>query len=178
MQPCRSRERRRDPSLNDFLRGVQPKLKRLLRSARIPDQDAEDLAQQTLMALVHRWDQVRNPEAWVVGALRKNCLMYWRSHRRRIYDAVDTSVLEWLAAPELPGQERRDLESDLNSALARLPERYRSVLRLRFGLGYKPPEVARRLGYRTSSIGKVTTRSLAALSRELSHAGFSAARAG
>ena len=64
------------------------------------------------------------------------------------------------------------LESDLAQVMGRLPERYRSLLRLRFGLGYGPREVALRRGYRVSSIGKVTTRSLAALGRELDGAGF------
>jgi DNA-directed RNA polymerase specialized sigma24 family protein len=50
--------------------------------------------------------------------------------------------------------------------------RCRSLLQLRFRLGYEPPEVAERLGYRASSIGKITTRCLAALSRELFAAGL------
>ena len=158
--------------LNQFLRRARPKLARLLRGSRIPEQDAEDLIQQTLLALVDRWETIRNPDAWVVGAARKNCLMYWRRHRRRIYDTVDGEVLEWLAAPQRPAQERRELERDLAAVVSRLPERYRSVIRLRYGLGYDPPEVARRLGYRTSSMGKVTTRCLAALNQELRAAGF------
>jgi hypothetical protein len=46
------------------------------------------------------------------------------------------------------------------------------VLRLRFRLGYEPTEVARMLGYRESSIGKITNRCLAALSRELLASGL------
>lgn len=162
--------------LNQFLRRSRPRLTRLLRGCRIPEQDAEDLIQQTLFALVRRWDTIRDPEAWVVGAARKNCLMYWRRRRRRIYDTVDGSVLEWLAAPQRPAQERRELERDLAVVVARLPERYRSVIRLRYGLGYDPQEVARRLGYRVSSMGKVTTRCLAALRRALVDSGARSAR--
>ncbi len=158
--------------LNQFLRRARPRLARLLRGSRIPEQDAEDLIQQTLLALVDRWETIRNPDAWVVGAARKNCLMYWRRRSRRIYDTVDGSVLEWLAAPQRPAQETRELERDLAVVVSRLPERYRSVIRLRYGLGYDPPEVARRLGYRVSSMGKVTTRCLAALHRELVDSGF------
>lgn len=164
---CRS-----DTSIETFLIGVRPKLWRLLKSAGIPDQDAEDLIQNTLLALVHRWDTIHRPDAWIVGAIRKNCLMYWRTRRRRIYDAVDDQVLEWLAGGQRPLQERRDLEQDLDHMLERIPPRYRAVLRLRFALGYEPSEVASRMGYRRSSIGKVTARSLAALNREMVHAGF------
>ena len=72
-----------------FLVAVRPKLRRMLRRARIPEQDADDLIQDTLLALVFQWRRVRDPNAWVAGALRKHCLMYWRSHRRRLYDTVD-----------------------------------------------------------------------------------------
>ncbi len=164
--------------LNHFLRGARPRLAHLLRGLGIPEQDAEDLIQQTLLAVVDRWETIRNPEAWVVGAVKKNCLMYWRSRRRRIYDTVDGAVLEWLAPPQRPAQEHREIERDLAAVVSRLPERYRSVIRLRYGLGYDPPEVARRLGYQASSIGKVTTRCLAALNRELVDSGYRGAGAG
>ena len=93
--------------------------------------------------------------------------MYWRSRRRRIYSSVDAALLEWLSTPVEPSQERADLIYDLETLIDRLPSRCRTVLRLRFRMGYEPLEVARKLGYRESSIGKVTNRCLAALSREL-----------
>lgn len=172
---CAASPRVRD-ELDVFVRDVRPRMCRMVRRQGVPEEDAEDLIQQTLMALVGAWSEVRDPEAWVSGALRKKCLMYWRGRRRRIYDAVDGSVLEWLAAPVGPVQERRTLRSELSGVMTRLPARYRWVLRLRFGLGYDPPEVARRLGYRTSSIGKVTSRSLTALGRELTGSGPPRAR--
>lgn len=164
---CRS-----DRGIEAFLTGVRPKLRRFLRSAGIPDQDADDLIQNTFLALVHRWDSIQSPDAWIVGAIKKNCLMYWRSRRRRIYDTVDGPVLEWLAGGQRPAQERRDLEADLDHMLGKIPPRYRTVLRLRFAYGYNPREVAQRMGYRRSSIGKVTARSLAALNREMVDAGY------
>lgn len=159
-------------SFDDFLKRVEPRLKRLLSTYRIPTDDAEDVLQQTLLALLYQWDRVRDPECWLLGTLRRNCLMYWRTNRRKIYSSVDTSLLEWLSEPVAPSQERTDLLSDLENLIGRLPSRCRSLLQLRFRLGYEPPEIAERLGYRASSIGKITTRCLAALSRELLAAGF------
>ena len=98
--------------------------------------------------------------------------MYWRKHRRRIYSAVDSTLLEWLSEPIAPTQDRADLLSDLENLINRLPSHCRSLLRLRFRLGYEPLEVARKLGYQASSIGKITTRCLAALSRELLASGL------
>lgn len=159
-------------SFDEFLRRMEPRLKRLLGTYRIPPEDAEDVLQQTLLALLYQWDRVRDPEFWLLGTLKRHCLMYWRNNRRRIYSAVDSTVLEWLSEPVAPSQEKTDLLCDLESLLGRLPSRCRSLLQLRFRLGFEPPEVARRLGYRASSIGKITHRCLAALSRELLAAGL------
>ncbi|HEX9943436.1 MAG TPA: sigma-70 family RNA polymerase sigma factor [Thermoanaerobaculia bacterium] len=167
-----------DPTENaapfeEFLKAVEPKLKGLLATYRIPAVDAEDVLQQALLALLFRWERVRDPESWLFGTVRRHCLMYWRTRRRRIYSAVDSTILEWLSQPIAPTQERSDLLSDLENLIDRLPSRCRLVLRLRFQLGYEPLEVARKLGYRVSSIGKITTRCLAALSRELLASGVS-----
>jgi RNA polymerase sigma factor (sigma-70 family) len=159
-------------SFEEFLKAVEPKLKRLLSTYRIPTEDAEDVLQQALLALLYQWDRVRDPESWLFGTVKRHCLMYWRRHRRRIYSAVDSSILEWLSEPIAPSQEHSDLLSDLESLIDRLPSRCRSLLRLRFRLGYEPLEVAHKLGYRASSIGKITTRCLAALSRELLASGL------
>lgn|SRR6185369_424429 len=153
-------------SFDDFLKSVEPKLKRVLSLYRIPGDDAEDVLQQTLLSLLYQWDRIRDPETWLLGTLKRHCLMYWRTHRRRIYSAVDSTILEWLSEPVAPSQERTDLQSDLENLIGRLPTRCRSLLQLRFH-GYETPEVAERLGYRSSSIGKITNRCLAALSREL-----------
>lgn len=159
-------------SFDEFLRRMEPRLKRLLGTYRIPADDAEDVLQQTLLALLYQWERVRDPECWLVGTLKRHCLMYWRHNRRRIYSAVDSNLLEWLSQPVAPSQEKSDLLCDLDSLLDRLPSRCRSLLRLRFRMGYEPIEIARTLGYRTSSIGKITNRCLAALSRELLAAGL------
>jgi len=154
-------------SFDDFLKKVEPKLKRILVLYRIPADDSEDVLQQTLLNLLYQWDRVRDPEWWLLGTLKRHCLMYWRTHRRRIYSAVDTTILEWLSEPFAPSQERTDFLTDLESMIGRLPTRCRSLLQLRFRYGYETPEVAKRLGYRASSIGKITNRCLDALSREM-----------
>jgi RNA polymerase sigma factor (sigma-70 family) len=154
-------------AFDDLLERVEPRLRRLLATYRIPREDAEDVLQQTLLALLYHWERVRDPECWLLGTLKRHCLMYWRRNRRQLYAAVDSTVLEWLSQPLAPQQERDDLMHDLESALSQLPPRCRSLLELRFRLGYEPPEVAAQLGYQPSSIGKLTARCLAALSREL-----------
>jgi RNA polymerase sigma factor (sigma-70 family) len=155
-----------DTSLEEFLRGVRPRLKGLFARYGIPPQDTEDILQQALLALVYQRRVVRDPEAWLLGTLRNKCLLYWRDHRRKLYEAVDAAVLELMAAPTPPAQEAADLRRDLASALEQLPERCRSLLSLRYQ-GYEPTEVAARLGYSQASINKVTNRCLASLTRRL-----------
>ncbi len=163
---------RSQPAIGELLAQIQPKLKAVLYRYRIPAEDAEDLLQQAFLSLVYQSETVQDPAAWLVGTLRNKCRVYWRSHRRRLYDAVDSTLLDWLADPTMPEQERQELSHDLNSLIARLTWRCRELLRLRYGLGYEPSEVASKLGYRPSSISKLTTRCLAALTRQMVRAGF------
>jgi RNA polymerase sigma factor (sigma-70 family) len=163
-----------DAPFEEFLRAVEPKLKRLLANYRIPKEDAEDLMQTGLLALLYQWERVRDPECWLFGTVKRQCLMYWRSHRRKLYTTVEPALLELLSEPVGSTQERSNQRCDLERLIARLPPHYQSLLRLRFQLGYGPLETARQLGYRASSIGKITTRCLAALTRELLAAGLSA----
>src|SRR5262245_41025986 len=86
-------------TFDQFLQKVEPKLKRLLSTYRIPVDDAEDVLQQSLLALVYQWDRVREPETWLLGTLKRHCLMYWRTNRRRIYLSVDSTLLELLSDP-------------------------------------------------------------------------------
>lgn len=153
--------------LEPFLQSVRPKLRTVFARYRVPPQDTEDILQQALLALVYHWSGVRDPEAWLVGTIRNKCMVYWRDRRRKLYDSVDASVLEWIAKPEAPSQERADLWQDLETVVARLPERCRSILWMRYRLGYESHEIAERLGYSPNSISKVTTRCLSALTREM-----------
>jgi RNA polymerase sigma factor (sigma-70 family) len=158
-------------SFDAFFKGMEPKLKWILLKYRIPPDDAEDVLQQTLLALLYQWDRVRDPDSWLSSTLRRHCMMYWRLRKRRIYSAVDAAVLDWLSEPVAPTQERTELLCDLKNMLDRLPSKCRDLLRLRY-FGYQPKEMAAKLGYQFSSIGKVTARCLSALARELLSAGL------
>ena len=164
--------RSEEPRLEEILGRIEPKLKRILFRHRIPAQDADDLLQETLLIMVSKAGSIRNPEAWILATLANRCIIYWRRHRSRLWDQVDMAILELLADVEAPPQEKEDLRFDLESLLAELPERCRSLLRLRYGFGCSAAETAERMGYQTSSIRKVTHRCLALLTQRLLGAGF------
>src|SRR5215210_7048077 len=161
-----------EPSLEEILLRMEPRLKRVLSRYRIPAQDADDLLQETFLIMVSKAGSIRNPNAWLVATLANRCIIYWRRHRSRLWDLVDTAILELLADAEAPPQERESLQYDLNALLSNLPERCQSLLRLRYGFGYGTAETAEKLGYCKSSIRKVTRRCLAALTQQLLGAGF------
>ncbi len=169
-----------EPSLDNLLEDLQPRLRAVLAGFRIPYEDAEDLLQQAVLTLLVKRETIKDPGRWLVGTLRNRCRMYWRTHRKRLYESVDTAILESVAEPGEPPQVRRDLASDLNGVLRTLSPRCRSVLELRYGLGCDPAETAQRLGYQKSGIYKIVERCLGRLTRGLIEVGFvdSAPRAG
>lgn len=153
--------------IEDLLRRLRPRLKHVLASFRIPYADAEDLLQDVLVAAFCKWDSIHNKDAWLVGALRNTCAVYWKRQRRNRIDGVEIEMLETLSEPLPPAQERNELLWDLDAAAASLCRRHLTVLRLRFGLGLSTDEIAQRTGYNHSSIRKLTCRSVARLQREL-----------
>ena len=163
---------RGDEPFECLLERAQPTLKQILSRYQIPPEDAEDVLQDTLLTLLYKWDSVHKPEAWLIGTLRRRCIMYWRNRRSRIYEAVDEAILELVAEVEMPSQEKTALRRDLGRMLLRLPPRCQAMLRLRYGFEMKPDEIAERLGYRQSSVRKVANRCLAALVRQLAEVGF------
>src|SRR6476661_8390875 len=161
-----------EPSLEEILARAEPRLKRVLSRYRIPAQDADDLLQETFLIMISKAGSIRNPDAWLVATLANRCIIYWRKHRAKLWDLVDSTILELLADVEVAPQERVGLRYDLDSLLSELPDRCRSLLRLRYGFGYGTAETAEKMGYCKSSIRKVTRRCLAALTEQLLGAGF------
>lgn len=146
---------------------LRPRMEAILRHYGIPAQDAEDLIQEIFISFVRRYRSVQNPEAWLVSALKYQCLLYWRKRRKQLCEAVDASLLEILAAHDPPAVEHDDRVRDLEKFLRRIPPRCRKILKLRYGLGFTPKEVAGELGYRHSSVSNIVRRCVATLTAKL-----------
>jgi RNA polymerase sigma factor (sigma-70 family) len=153
--------------IEEILSDLQPRIRAIFSRFRIPEQDAEDVLQQTLLTYLYKRNSIHDPERWLLGALRNRCLVYWRNRRRTLYTAVDKVILESMAASDGCPQDQADFLRDLNLIISELPARCQNLLWLRYRQGYAPPEAARRLGYKASSIYKITDRCLAALARRL-----------
>lgn len=159
-------------SIETLVPRLQPKLRRVLARYRVPLEDAEDILQQSFLDLVYKQKSIYNPEAWLLATVRNRCIIYWRKRRSQVCESVDLAILDLLAQPEQPRQSGALLRHDLERVLDQLPKRCRALLRLRYGLGYKPAEVAEALGYQPSSVRKVTSRCLSRLTQQLTALGF------
>ncbi|MEO8197684.1 MAG: sigma-70 family RNA polymerase sigma factor [Thermoanaerobaculia bacterium] len=157
------------PQLVDRL---ESEFARLFTYFRIPEQDAEDLLQDALVLFITKRPKIVVPDAWLIGTLRFRCLLYWRKRRRRLLETVDETLLMELAGGIPPRQNNDDLARDLSGAIGRLPDRCRSLLRLRYGLGCDDPEVAHRLGYSPTGIRKIAHRCLSALTHQMLASGY------
>lgn len=156
--------------LSALLKEQKPKLAAILSRFRIPPADAEDLLQNALYQFLRKRRQIRSPAAWLRGAVRNECRMYWRSRSRSFTVAVDQSLLDVVSEGTRPQQEQAVLRRNLERWLSELDRRCRSILHLRYHLGYEPREVAEKTGYAPSSIDKVTRRCLDVLGRKLAAA--------
>ena len=143
-------------------------LQALLRRYRVAQEDGEDLLQEAVLALWRKRVQVKDYEAWLLSALRMECLRYRRRAGRQIYSALEEPALERLANHDGSSETDPGLGQDLRRVIRRLPVRHQALIHLRYGLGLTPEETASRLGYRLSSLKKTTTRCLQVLRSELS----------
>lgn len=122
-------------------------------------EDAEEVAQDTLLKVFESFDQLREPEhvkAWVFRIAKNYCMM---KRRRSVFAPERELSLDELMpgadspgiAPservpdqrELPeqGMLRRELNRELESAIQELPSNYRSVVLLRDVEGLSTAEV-------------------------------------
>jgi len=163
--PPFDRRRQTVAALPDLLESLRPDLRAIRCRYRIPDEESDDLLQDTALALIARRDPVREPRRWLLATFRNRCRMYWRSRRRSFLRAIDTGLLEELAGGEAPEQERRSLRLSLTRALSTLPERCRSILGLRYAANCTHREIASRLGIpKQATVRQAALRCLSALS--------------
>lgn len=157
--------------VESVVRRVRPQLVGVLRRFRIPPDDAQDLIQEVCVDYLERADGIRDPDRWFVGALRKACLAFIRTERRRLYDAVDAALLDLAACPGSCSQERESLLASLGRRIRELGERCRELLWMRYELGCDRFEAASRLKVQPSSIGTLERRCIAQLSERILAAG-------
>ena len=155
-------------SLEAFLTRMRPRLKQLLKNCRVPPEDAEDVLQDTFLALFRQWESIRHKESWLISTLRFKCAAYWKRVQDERLVAMDAQAVESFSQPRAPDQGREVPLWDFKTAVCRVGRKDKALLWLHFGMGLSLNEVAERLGYRPSGIRKLKLRAVARLEKKLS----------
>jgi len=129
--------------------------------------DAEDLTQETLERAFRAWgryDPARaSPRTWLLAIARNLLIDHYRGSASR----------RTLSLPDDPGIEAARVEPDfgldpkLAAALARLPDRDREIIALRFGPDLTGPEIAALTGLSLANVQQILSRSLRRLRADL-----------
>lgn len=153
----------RDAEFTAFMAEAEPLLTRTAWLLCGDAHRAEELVQQALVRTYVAWPRARSgdPVAYARRTLSNLRIDTWRKHRREVLVGVD-ALLE--GAPAAPSQAQQHAERDvLVRALARLPERRRRVVVLRYLLDLPEREVADDLGISVGTVKSTAARGLAQL---------------
>jgi RNA polymerase sigma-70 factor (ECF subfamily) len=141
--------------------------RRLARRLVKDDHLAEDLVQDAYAAaLVHPPLQAGSIRAWLRSVVRNLAAQSHRSgERRRTREELVQHERTHAAAEDLV--EQAELQQQLVQAVLQLPERYRTVVLLRFFDGLPPREIAKRLGVPVATVQSQLNRGLQKLREKL-----------
>jgi RNA polymerase sigma-70 factor (sigma-E family) len=151
----------RDREFSDFVAGSQ---RRLVHFAELLTGDhgrAEDLVQEALVKAYVAWPRIRagGAEAYVRSCVVNGRTDWWRrksSHERPTASPADSVV----STDAVCGVDDRVV---VLGALAKLTERERAVIALRFYLGLSEAQTAADLGVAVGTVKSTTARAIAKL---------------
>jgi RNA polymerase sigma factor (sigma-70 family) len=147
-------------SIEEVVRGLRPRIRHLFASYRVPHVDAEDILQETLLAALPGWGEIRCKEGWILVVLRHRISGYFRQRRTRgNIESLDEGE-HVRGGPTVAPQERREMLWDLDRAIGNLSPRHQELLWLRYGEGLSAAEIARAMDYSVASVRKLADRSI------------------
>lgn len=150
--------------LDEKVDQLEPKIERLLTRFRVPPDDAQQILDEIMLAMLTKRERIRDPERWLLRTLKNRCVMYWQNRRRRLYRILDSGLLTILTSRQVPEAEKEALRGELGSLLEGLRPGCRTLLTRRYGLG----EASQRIDpepWRAEDDGDELMRCLGALTR-------------
>lgn len=123
--------------------------------------EAHDVVQDAFVGLLRAWDRTDNPRAYLHRSIVNGV--------RNTYRSRDSQRAKVAALRNIPTSVDASRDEYLDDLIARLPERQRAVVVLRFHLQMQDREIAEALGIRTGTVGPTLTRALRALRKDLDH---------
>jgi RNA polymerase sigma-70 factor (sigma-E family) len=123
--------------------------------------DAEDLVQAALAKTYQAWDRIEDTRAldgYVRRAMVNTHISWWR--RRRLDEYPTDEIPDQPVADHAAGS---DLQDTLRRAVARLPQRMRAAVVLRYYEDMSEAEVADALGVSLGTVKSTVSRAVAKL---------------
>ncbi|WP_327402879.1 SigE family RNA polymerase sigma factor [Streptomyces sp. NBC_01288] len=153
------------PSFSSYMRARQPVLLRTARSLTANPCDAEDLLQTALTKTYVAWERIEDHRAldgYVRRALLNTRTSQWRKRK------VDEFACDELPEPETVGgaedpAEQQALHDAMWRAIAKLPERQRAMVVLRYYEDLSEVQTAEVLGVSVGTVKSAVSRALGKL---------------
>ncbi len=117
----------------------------------------EEIAQDVLASMCHRWGTAQRPEAYLRTALANSSRNWHRRNRTR------REKLPLVAVPDRV----EFVSAELADAIARLPFRQRAVIVLRYHFELSEAEIAETLGCRPGTVKSAASRAIETLRKEV-----------
>lgn len=131
---------------------------------------AEELTSNTFFKALRHLPRYRRRtpfQAWLYRIATNEIKMHWRTEKRRRtrQETFAIAELDRVCFPSTEADDRERIQQValLNEALRRLPDRYQTVLALRYFEGLKHRQIADVLGKKTGTVKSLVSRGLARL---------------
>lgn len=135
---------------------------------------AEELTSNTFFKALRHLPRYRPRtafQAWLYRIATNEIKMHWRAEKRRRtrQEPFDSAELDrvYFSSPKVDDREQIQLFALVNEALRKLPDRYQTVLALRYFEGLKNRQIAEVLGKRTGTVKSLVSRGLARLRKTI-----------
>ena len=153
-------QRAESGALEQLVRAIVPDVERQLLRYPVSNEDRRDLLQSTLLTVVRRLQTFRGESSfstWLFRVTANEALMLMRSqrrHRARLVLGLDLEDLGRQAKDDEPHDRPspRDRETDLNEALAELPDDYRDLVKAHYHDDLGLQEIADKLSLSESAV--------------------------
>lgn len=120
---------------------------------------AQDVVAEAFCDVIRRWDQIREPAAYLNRVVLNGCRQAGKRRRRE----APTDPREH----SLAGRATNDEFDELADAVEHLPWKQRAVVVLKYYEGRTEAEIAEQLGIRPGSVGPTARRALDQLRKEV-----------
>ncbi|MEJ8548388.1 sigma-70 family RNA polymerase sigma factor [Brevibacillus borstelensis] len=134
--------------------------------------EAEDICSQVFETVISKYHSFSAEKAkfdvWLFAIVRNTVTDYFRARKKRFYFSLD-SITELILPKPSPEDLaiRGDDHQALFQALAKLRDKERNIIAMKFAAGLKNAEIAELMGVSESNIGVVVYRSLKKLQKIL-----------